>query len=397
MSKLITAFHFGADAVYVGGSNFGLRAAAANFGEKEMPEAARFAHGIGKKLYVAVNVFARNSDFGELADYFGFLRDCGADAAIITDLGAFGLCRKVAPDLEVHISTQANVTNKYAAKAYAEMGAKRIVLARETRLDEIKEIHDYLGDETEIEAFVHGAMCVSYSGRCLLSAALGGRSANRGNCAQPCRWNFELTEAGRGGAHYPVFEDGRGTYILNSGDLNMIEHLGELADAGVRSFKIEGRMKSQYYVASTVSAYRRAMDGYAAHPDFVPGADIVGELEQTAHRAYTTGFYFGADGAKVSSDANQTEGESEFVASVLGYDAQSGRALVEQRNAFCEGEELQLLSADARYNGTRFEVVGLADEDGARVERAKLVQQRLTMIVPCPVQAYDILRRTKKV
>lgn len=395
MSKLVTAFHFGADAVYVGGSDFGLRAGAANFGAKEMPEAVAYAHERGKKLYTAVNVFARNADFGALADHFRFLSECGVDAAIVTDLGAIELCRKVAPALDIHVSTQANVTNKYAAKVYADMGAKRVVLARETRLDEIAEICDLLGDGVEIEAFVHGAMCVSYSGRCLLSAAMSGRSANRGNCAQPCRWNFELTEAGRGGAHYPVFEDGRGTYILNSGDLNMIRHLRELADAGVKSFKIEGRMKSQYYVASTVSAYRRAMDGFAADDDFVPGEDIIGELEQTAHRAYTTGFYFGAEGAKVSGDVNQTEGESEFVALVLGYDETSGRALVEQRNAFAEGDTLQLLAADEAVNGAAVEVRDLRDEEGAPVKRAKLVQQHLTMPVPCRMQAYDILRRKK--
>ncbi len=395
MSKLITAFHFGADAVYVGGSDFGLRAGAANFGEEEMPAAAKYAHETGKKLYAAVNVFARNADFGALADHFRFLSGCGVDAAIVTDLGAIELCRKVAPALDVHVSTQANVTNKYAAKVYAGMGVKRVVLARETRMDEIAEICDFLGGEVEVEAFVHGAMCVSYSGRCLLSAAMSGRSANRGNCAQPCRWNFELTEAGRGGAHYPVFEDGRGTYILNSGDLNMIRHLGELADAGVKSFKIEGRMKSQYYVASTVSAYRRAMDGYARDKQFVPGGDIVRELEQTAHRAYTTGFYFGADGAKVSGDVNQTPGESEFVALVLGYDEASGRALVEQRNAFAVGDRLQLLAADGGVNGVEFEVGDLRNEDGAYVKRAKDVQQRLTMPVPCRVQAHDILRRKK--
>ena len=395
LKKLKCAFHFGADAVYAGGKAFSLRAFADNFSDEELAEGIAYAHERGKKVYVAANIFARNADLPALGAYFPVLQEMGADAVLVSDLGALALARRTAPRLPVHVSTQANVTNKYAAKVYADMGAKRVVLARETRLDEIAEICDLLGDGVEIEAFVHGAMCVSYSGRCLLSAAMSGRSANRGNCAQPCRWNFELTEAGRGGAHYPVFEDGRGTYILNSGDLNMIRHLRELADAGVKSFKIEGRMKSQYYVASTVSAYRRAMDGFAADDDFVPGEDIIGELEQTAHRAYTTGFYFGAEGAKVSGDVNQTEGESEFVALVLGYDETSGRALVEQRNAFADGDTLQLLAADEAVNGAAVEVRDLRDEEGAPVKRAKLVQQHLTMPVPCRMQAYDILRRKK--
>lgn len=392
LAKLKTAFHFGADAVYLGGSAFGLRAGAANFGEKEMPEAVAYAHALGKKIYVAVNVFALNSDFGALRDYLAFLDACGADAAIVTDPGVFEFCRKYAPRLEIHISTQANVTNKYSAEFWAKLGAKRIVLARETRLSDIAEISDHLGADVGIEAFVHGAMCVSYSGRCLLSAAMSGRSANRGNCAQPCRWNFEITESGRGGARYPVFEDGRGTYILNSGDLNMIKHLTELADAGVTSFKIEGRMKSQYYVASTVSAYRRAIDRYAAR--LPVGEDVVGELEQTAHRAYTTGFYFGADGAKVSADASQTLGESDFIALVTEC-GEDGRAVVEQRNAFAVGETLEILSADARANGVEFVVTDLRDESGAPVQRAKLVQQRLSLPLPCRVQPLDILRRKK--
>lgn len=281
MAKLKTALHFGADAVYVGGSAFGLRAAAANFGEKEMPEAVKYAHSAGRKLYVAVNVFAVNDDFPELREYLRFLNECGADAAIVTDPGVFEACRKYAPDMDVHISTQANVTNKYAAKFWASLGAKRIVLARETPLCDIREIYEYLDGAAEIEAFVHGAMCVSYSGRCLLSAALSGRSANRGNCAQPCRWEYELTEVNRKGERYPIYEDGRGTYIMNSGDLCMLGHLGELAEAGVASFKIEGRMKSQYYVASVVSAYRRALDAYIADPEGELPAHVLAEADST--------------------------------------------------------------------------------------------------------------------
>lgn len=395
MAKLKTALHFGADAVYVGGSAFGLRAAAANFGEKEMPEAVKYAHSAGRKLYVAVNVFAVNGDFPELREYLRFLNECGADAAIVTDPGVFEACRKYAPDMDVHISTQANVTNKYAAKFWASLGAKRIVLARETPLCDIREIYEYLDGAAEIEAFVHGAMCVSYSGRCLLSAALSGRSANRGNCAQPCRWEYELTEVNRKGERYPIYEDGRGTYIMNSGDLCMLGHLGELAEAGVASFKIEGRMKSQYYVASVVSAYRRALDAYIADPEGELPAHALAEADKTAHRAYTTGFYFGSDRAKVSSDASQTEGGYDFVAAVKGYDASRGYADVEQRNAFSEGEELEVLSAgDA--DGRTFVVTEMYDSLGERVKDAKLVQQRLRIAVPFALEEWDILRRKKK-
>ena len=261
-SKLKTALYFGADAAYIGGKNFSLRTFADNFGEDELKSAVRLAHSLGKKIYVTVNIFARNADGGALGDYFALLQSAGADAAIISDPGVFHICRSSAPALAVHISTQANITNKYAVRFWRDLGAARVILARELSLAEIAQIHDFVPD-IELEAFVHGAMCISYSGRCLLSNYLTGRDSNRGECVQACRWNWQVrkNEPGDDSGWMNVEEDGRGTYIFNSKDLNMSAHLEKLAAAGVSSFKIEGRMKSEYYLATVINAYRRCIDG----------------------------------------------------------------------------------------------------------------------------------------
>lgn len=390
--KLKTAIHFGADAVYVGGSEFSLRANAKNFGESQMREACKYVHDRGKKIYVAVNVFAKNDDFDKLPSYLSFLDEIGVDGLIVTDPGVIEFCKKYAPVSEIHISTQANTTNKYAAAFWAKQGAKRIVLARETSLEEIKEIREYLPEDVQIEAFVHGAMCISYSGRCLLSAVLAGRSGNRGDCVQACRWEYEITEKNRKGERLPITEDDRGTYILNSKDLNMLAHIGELIDVGVYSFKIEGRMKSQYYVASVVNAYRKAIDGFAADPDYTVPELLKAELEKNSHRDYTTGFYYGEKDS-VCLHTSQPGCDYEFTATVKGYDEEKGAMIVEMRNRFAVGDSLEILSPDDGCFGKCVTVKEMYDEAGVPITDAKLVQQTVLIKSEIRPLAGDILRK----
>lgn len=390
--KLKTALHFGADAVYVGGSEFSLRANAKNFTEEQLIEACRYVRERGKKIYVAVNVFAKNSDFDKLPEYLAFLQSAGVHGVIVTDPGVICFCKKYAPVLEIHISTQANTTNKYSAKFWADQGAKRIVLARETSLAEIKEIRDYLPDDVQIETFVHGAMCISYSGRCLLSAALSGRSGNRGDCVQACRWEYEITEKNRKGERLPIYEDGRGTYILNSKDLNMLEHVGELIESGVYSFKIEGRMKSQYYVASVVNAYHQAIDGFSADKNYKVPDLLVSELEKNSHRDYTTGFYYGEKDS-VCAETSQPKCDWEFTASVLGYDEEKKAIVVQQRNRFRNGDVLEILSPDKKYFGKTIEIKEMYDGTGAKIDDAKLVQQTIYIPSDFRLEKDDILRK----
>ena len=376
--KLKTALYFGADAVYLGGKQFSLRSFAGNFTAEEMKEAVSYAHARGKKVYVAANIFARNADFPALADAFAYLQEIGADAALVSDPGAFALARRVAPRLPLHISTQANTTNRYAAAFWREQGAERVVLARELSLAEIAEIHA-AEPSLELEAFVHGAMCISYSGRCLLSNYLAGRDSNRGACIQACRWKFTV-RAREGGGECPVEEDARGSYIFNSKDLNMLPHLSALAEAGVCSFKIEGRMKSRYYLATVVNAYRRVMDGA------MTVEEGQAELRKAAHRDFTTAYAFGGNEETVSYADSQRQGTHEYVADVL----EGG--LVQMRNRFRVGEELEVLSPSRSCNQT-FVVRAMEDEAGAPVEDAKLVMQKLRLACPVPLAAGDILRR----
>lgn len=382
LEKLKVAFLYGADAVYVGGKNFSLRQYADNFTAEELAEGIDYAHERQKKVYVAVNIFAKNADFPEAEKYFKFLERIGADAALITDPGLITLCKKTAPGLEIHLSTQANTLNKYAVRFWAEQGVKRVVLARELGYEEIKEIAEYNPD-VEIECFVHGAMCVSYSGRCLLSNYLSERNANRGECVQACRWRYELTAYGRDGDKLELTEDERGAYILNSRDLNLLKELNKLSEAGVKSFKIEGRMKTVYYLATVVNAYRRAMDG---------GDLNVSEAELTKinHRAYTKAYFYGENDKTLNYDEGQEQGEYEFAAWVIGYD--DGTALVEMRNRFAVGDELEVLSPGDSFL-KKFVVGNMTDEDNVPVTDAKLVQQRLKIAVPFRLYAGDILRK----
>ena len=395
MEKLKTAVLYGANAVYFAGKSFGLRAFAGNFSREEILEAVKYCHENNVKAYVTVNIVAHNKDFDALPEYLVFLQNAGVDAVIVSDIGIAKLVKEVAPKLDLHISTQANVTNKFSAKAYAEMGASRIVLARELTLTEIKEIRDYLPKNVELEAFVHGAMCISYSGRCLLSNYLSGRESNNGQCIQACRWNFEIREKTRGGEFMPIEEDERGTYILNSKDLNMIEHLDDLAKAGVTSFKIEGRMKSQYYVATVTNAYRRATDILEKGGEYHCPEILLDELEKTSHRKYTTGFNY-KDKQKEESEyilSSQPVQTDEFVA-IVTKSSVDGVAEIEMRNRFCTSDELNILSFGNNFN-KKLEILKLTDAKGGEITDAKLVQQKLLLTTPFPLYEGEIIRRRK--
>lgn len=384
LQKLKTAIYFGADAVYVGGKEFSLRTFADNFTYDELAEGVQYAHERGKKVYVAANIFARNSDFAQFPAYFAYLSQIGADAVLISDLGVLRVCRAAAPKLPVHVSTQANTCNAQAAAMWKELGASRVVLARELSVREIAEIHA-ANPGLELEAFVHGAMCISYSGRCLLSDYLDGRPSNRGACAQACRYEYEIRARREDGEWLSVTEDGKGTYFLNSRDLNMSAHLDELIAAGVCSLKIEGRMKSEYYLATVVNVYRRILDGGCAE-------EFQSELSACAHRAYTTAYAFQDRTPTQSYDNSQTKGSCEFIAVVKG--REGDRVYAEMRGRFREGEELEILSPSQAF-GKKFAVRGLRGEDGEPCGDAKRVQDVYSFLCPHPVGEGDILRRRK--
>ena len=383
--KLVTAVHFGADAVYFSGKKFGLRAFAGNFDEDEIYKAMEFLHSHGKKGYITLNIVAKDSDFVGLDDYLKVLVDAKVDGLIVSDVGLIYYIRKNFPFLNVHVSTQANVNNSQSAKFFVDMGCTRIVLAREMSIEDIKKMHSSLGDKVELEAFVHGAMCISYSGRCLLSNYLSGRDSNHGACVQACRWKYYIREESRED-ELPIEEDERGTYILNSKDLCLIDHLKELEEAGVNSLKIEGRMKSDYYVASVVNAYRRALDGF---DDFEV---LHSELEKTSHRRYTTGFYFGADDKEYLEDSMPVQSYV-FIAKVVE-DAVDGKVKVEMRNRFRVGDTLEILSADDNFLKT-LTITEITNSKGENIDDAKRVQEIVTINCPCLLKSGDILRVEK--
>lgn len=393
LSKLKTAFYFGADAVYLGGKNFSLRSFSDNFTQDELLSAVKFAHDLGKKVYVTVNIYARNADFSYLEDYLKYLDLIGVDAVIVSDPGIIALAKKVAPHVDVHISTQANTLNKYSAKFWVDFGASRIILARELSLLDIKEIRDFLPDNIELEAFCHGAMCISYSGRCLLSDYFSNRSSNRGECVQACRWNYSIREKNSNGEYYDISEDEKGTYILNSKDLNMVSYLDKMYDAGISSLKIEGRMKSEYYVATVINAYRRAIDEfekigakYNENPLFMQ------EILNTNHRAFTTAYMLNDNHETVNYADSQSVGDRTFTASVLGYDSEKKLALIEMRNRFFVGDKLEVLSPSQSFNKV-ITVTDLTDEQGNAVTDAKIVQQKLYLKTDIPLHEGDILRK----
>ena len=391
-SKLKTAVYYGADAVYIGGKNFSLRAFSDNFTDEEIVEAVKFAHGKNVKIYVTVNIFAKNSDFEKAAEYFRFLERAKVDAVLITDVGLISLCKKVAPELKIHLSTQANTLNKYAVKFWGGLGLERVVLARELSLSEIKEISEF-NPETQLEAFVHGAMCISYSGRCLLSNYFNGRDANRGECVQACRWQYELREKSKNGEFFPIEEDERGSYILNSKDLNMIEHIDEMAEAGVCSLKIEGRMKSEYYLATVINAYRRAIDEYyKIGGKYKKNKMFYDELLKTNHRVFTTAYMLGENKETVNYSDSQSAGEKQFIATVLEGTNDEGYFIAEMRNRFKKGDKLELLTPNDNFNSVILPG-RITDEEGNDIEDAKIVQQKLRIYSDIKVSAGDILRR----
>ncbi len=391
MNKLKTALYYGADAVYIGGKNFSLRALAGNFSNEEILEAVEYAHALGKKVYVTVNIFGRNDDIALAEEYFKFLEKANVDGAIISDTGLIYLARSVAPNLPINLSTQANTLNYKTVEFWRNYGVKRVILARELSCDDIKKIHDKVPD-IEVETFIHGAMCIAYSGRCLLSDYRTGRSSNRGECVQACRWHYEIREKDSECGFMEMQEDERGTYIMNSKDLNLLDYIAELHNAGVCSFKIEGRMKSEYYLATVVNAYRRAIDAYyRVGQEYKNNLLYQEELKKTAHREFTTAYFTGYNERTVNYDDSQSKGTHKFIATVLEGNADSEYAVIEMRNRFKVGEKLEVLSPTDSFNKI-ITVNKMQDEKGNLIEDAKIVQQKIRLYTEIPLSAGDILR-----
>ena len=394
LEKLKMAVLYGADAVYLGGKSFGLRAFGGNFSREELKEAMDFAHARGKKVYVTVNIFPHNGDLEGLPDYLQYLQSIQADALLVADLGVFMMCRKLIPDMELHISTQANNTNWASVNAWKELGASRVVLAREMSLAEIREIRSKC--DVDLEMFMHGAMCISYSGRCLLSNYFTGRDSNRGSCAQSCRWKYALVEETRPGKYFPIEEDERGTYIMNSKDMCLMPNIRDVIESGVDSLKIEGRMKSVHYAASVTKAYRLAIDSYFEDPEhFEVRQEWMDELEKVSHRAYTTGFYYhqptAEDQIYGKTSYDQT---SDFVGLVRSYDPATGYAVVEQRNNMKQGQEIEVFQPTGPLY--RQLITDMIDDSGEAVTVAPHPQQIIRMKMEQPVEPYTILRRDIK-
>lgn len=394
MEKLRFAIAYGADAVYLAGQQFGMRAAAANFSDEELRKGIAYAHAHGVKCYITVNIMPSESDLPALPAYLELLQDAGADALIVADVGVIRLAQRHAPRVPLHISTQTSILNHEAANFWADLGAERIVLARELSLAEIAEIRAKTPKSLEIEAFVHGAMCISYSGRCLISQYMTGRDANRGACAQPCRWNYALMEEKRPGEFYPVEEDARGTYLYNSKDMCMIGHIPELVRAGVDSFKIEGRNKTAYYAACVTGAYRAAVDAYAADPaGFVLPQFCREEVGKVSHREYYTGFYFGAE------ENGQHYGDSQYIREyeVAGMPVDcgaDGHAVFALKNRIFQGEELELIQPGQPPYAFRAE--GVVNDEGEALDLFNVPQMRVHFTFPFAVDEYAIVRKKKE-
>ena len=394
MEKMRFAIAYGADAVYFAGQRFGMRAAAANFDDQELRAGIAYAHAHGVKCYITVNIMPSEGDLSALPAYLELLADAGADALIVADVGVIRLAKRYAPKVSLHISTQTSILNHEAANFWADLGAERVVLARELSLDEIAEIRAKTPKELEIEAFVHGAMCISYSGRCLISQYMTGRDANHGACAQPCRWNYALMEEKRPGEFFPVEEDARGTYLYNSKDMCMIEHIPELVRAGVDSFKIEGRNKTAYYTACVTGAYRAAINAYAADPaGFVLPQFCCEEVNKVSHREYYTGFYFG------SEENGQHYGDSQYIREyeVVGMPvdcSEDGHAVFALKNRIFKGEELELIQPG--QSPYRFHADGVVNDEGEALDLFNVPQMRVHFSFPFAVDEYAILRKKKE-
>ena len=388
--KFKIAIRYGADAVYFGGSDFSLRAGAGGFSIDEIRECVAYAHDRGVRCHMTLNIYAHNEDLQPLLEYIRELSDIPIDAFIVSDPAVIRLLREYCPKADLHLSTQANTTNYLSARFWYDMGIRRLVLARELSLEEIGQIREQIPEDMELESFAHGAMCISYSGRCLLSNFMTGRDANRGACAHPCRYKYRLEEEKRPGEYWPVEEDGRGTYIFNSNDLCMLEHIGDLAKAGVTSLKIEGRMKSIFYIAHVIGAYRRAIDAYEAGEPFDPA--WMDEMMKASHRNFTTGFYYhtpGAEDQNYSSSAYSRD--YAFVGLIRSYDPQTGLAVVEQRNKMVLGDEIEVFGPG--HMGFTQKITEMYDEEGEAIEAAPHPQQILKMRMQQPVDTDWMLRR----
>jgi len=395
LEVLKTAVIYGADAVYIGGEAFGLRANAKNFSPEDMKEGIEFAHEHGVKVYVTANILAHNGDLAGVRKYFEELRDIKPDALIIADPAVFTIAKEVLPDMELHISTQANNTNYGTFNFWYNLGAKRVVTARELSLEEIKEIRENIPEDMEIESFIHGAMCISYSGRCLLSSFLAGRDANQGACTHPCRWKYALMEESRPGQYMPVFENDRGTYIFNSKDLCMIEYIPELIEAGIDSFKIEGRMKTALYVATVARTYRMAIDDYEKDPEYYRSRIpfYKEEIAKCTYRQYTTGFFFGKPDKDTQIYENNTYIKEYTYLGIAGKKNEKGLTELEQRNKFLVGEIIEIMKPDGRNISA--EVKAIYNEDGEAMESAPHPKQKLFVELSEMPDENDILRRAE--
>ncbi len=395
LEVLKIAVMFGADAVYIGGEAFGLRAKAKNFSPDDMREGIAFAHEHGVKVYVTANILAHNYDLDGARAYFEELKEIGPDALIIADPGMFTLAKEICPEIDVHISTQANNTNYETYRFWEKLGATRVVSARELSIKEIKEIREHISDKMEIETFVHGAMCISYSGRCLLSNYFTGRDANQGACTHPCRWKYAVVEESRPGEYLPVYENERGTYIFNSKDLCMIEHIPDLIDAGIDSLKIEGRMKTALYVATVARTYRKALDDFAESPEKyqenMPW--YLDQISNCTYRQFTTGFFYGKpDETTQIYDSNTYVKEYTYLG-IVGERNEQGCYRIEQRNKFSVGEIIEVMKPDGR--NIEVEVKAIYDEDGQPQESAPHPKQVLYIDLGMELDRYDILRRSE--
>lgn len=393
LEKLKMAIIYGADAVYVGGEAYGLRAYADNFNLGELEKGVDFAHSRGKKVYMTMNIIPHNDDLSDMPQYIEKVYALGIDAVILSDPGVYSIVKEAAPKMEIHLSTQANNTNWRSANFWYEHGVKRIVLARELSLNEIKEIREKVSDKLELEVFVHGAMCISYSGRCLLSSYMTGRDSNRGQCAHPCRWKYYLMEEKRPGEYLPVYENERGTFIFNSKDLCMIEYIPELLNSGVSSLKIEGRMKSSYYVATVVKSYREAIDSYLDNPENYTFNPLwLEELSKASHREYTTGFYFNkpSDNGQIYHTSSYIR-EYDFVGMVINYDKNTKIATIEQRNKMSIGDEIEVVRPKGNFFIQR--ISAMKNEDDEEINTAPHPQMIVYMRMDEDVEKFTMLRR----
>ncbi len=392
LDTLKTAVNYGADAVYLGGEAFGLRAKAKNFTNEEIREGIKFAHEHGVRVYITANIFAHNRDLDGVEEYFRELKEIGPDALIISDPGVFSIARRVLPGMEIHISTQANNTNYETYRFWYELGAKRVVSARELSLEEIREIRQHIPEDMEIESFIHGAMCISYSGRCLLSNFFTGRDANQGACTHPCRWKYAVMEETRPGEYMPVYENDRGTFLFNSKDLCMIEHVPEMLEAGIDSFKIEGRMKNALYVATVARTYRKAIDDCKTDPKLYRQnlEWYKEEIGKCTTREFTTGFYFGKPGEDAQIYQNSTYIKNYIYLGTVETIGKNGLVQIEQKNKFSAGETLEIMKPDGR--NLMAQVRGIYSEEGEAMESAPHARQKLFLDLSEPAEPGNILR-----